>query len=349
MEIRKAHPDDNDAICQLMESVSMGSTIELIFERSPDYFLGAALQAEDVEIYVLTDDGRIVAIFSAGKRQVYVDHELRSVRYLCDLRLHPDYRSGLQLARGYRFLRDHVLREGEMMQTLILKDNQHGVSMLTSGRAGLPIYHPLGEYVTYFIPKQRLRATSGGVKVRRATADDINRMQICYDDLACQKQFAPVIDFSSIGRGAHYTGLGIGDFFVAERAGEVIGLCAIWDQAFARRIRVRKYRSVFLRWSRPFINLISRIALPPANGTVKTVYLYACVFDEVDVGKQLVGTALQTISSTQLLVIGLDKADPMQEVFERLSARTEIGFHYLVGFESIALPEGVFMFEAARI
>ncbi|BDS06157.1 hypothetical protein NT6N_11970 [Oceaniferula spumae] len=349
MKIRRATQDDNEAICQLMESVSMGQSIELVFERGPDYFLGAAIQSEQVEVYVLVDGDVVAGVFSVGARRVYLNGEIKNVRYLCDLRLHENSRSGLQLARGYRYIHDHVIAGEEVMQTLILKDNRYAIKMLTSGRAGLPEYHPCGEYLTWFIPKQKLRSNLQNVSVRYATPEDVSEMTRYYHRVACGKQFAPAIDFALIGTDEHFAGLEIGDFLVAEKAGEIVGMCALWDQSAIRRVRIKAYHSLILRWGRRFINLFSKIVLPPAGETIQAVYLYAFSFTRSDVGRGLLAAALDKMSKDQLLLAGMDSSDSDGSVFDSVTARKEKGFHYLVGYGEVNAPSGTFIFEVARV
>ncbi|MGB0991941.1 MAG: hypothetical protein ACPG32_05680 [Akkermansiaceae bacterium] len=352
MNIRRANANDNEAICQLMEAVSIDSDIDLLFERRPDYFLGAALQAEKVEVYVLADGDHIAGVFSVGIRQVYLDGKPRPIRYLCDLRLHPDQRSGIQLARGFRYIKNHILTEGEFMQTLILKENVLATSILTSERACLPIYQNHGSYLTHFIPKQKTAPFSQeNIMIRKAALNDIPMMDAFYHGVAASQAFSPVIDFSQIssGKSAHYSGLQTEDFLLAEQDENIVGICALWDQSHIRRIRVRAYNSTTTKWGRPLINLFSKIKLPPPLETIRTTYLYAFTFSDPSIGKMLLNAAISQLPNQQLLVLGLDSRDPKNLLLEKIKNRTEEGVHYLVGYHHIPQPDGIFTFEAARI
>ncbi len=70
MIIRLATQSDNEQICAIMSQVSMGDTLSLVFERSPDYFVGSAIQSEQAEVYVFTNQDKVEGVFSVGKRRV---------------------------------------------------------------------------------------------------------------------------------------------------------------------------------------------------------------------------------------------------------------------------------------
>ena len=143
---RRATPDDGEGLVSLFDVCPMGSSIQLVMQRQPDFFAAAEVQVEDVEIVVgeRKDPQEIVASFAAGRRQVYLDGHCKQVRYLSDLRIHPDCRGGTLLARGYRYLRQNIFAPGEWAQTMVLEDNRAALDLLTSGRAGLPHYVPAG-------------------------------------------------------------------------------------------------------------------------------------------------------------------------------------------------------------
>ena len=91
MPIRLAEPKDSDAICALLEQAPMGDSMRLTFERRPDYFFGAAVQAEEPAVCVGETDGEIFGVFAAGKRRVFVNGQPESIRYLSDLRIASEH------------------------------------------------------------------------------------------------------------------------------------------------------------------------------------------------------------------------------------------------------------------
>ena len=69
LTFRPALEADHMALEELLCATPMGSRIRLCFERDPDFFAGARVQAEDPCVWAAFDrGGRAVGVFSAGSR-----------------------------------------------------------------------------------------------------------------------------------------------------------------------------------------------------------------------------------------------------------------------------------------
>jgi hypothetical protein len=360
---RPASRGDSDALATLLDECPMGSSIRLVMQRRPDYFVGASVQAQRPVIIVGEEvaSGRLVGSFAAGARDVYVDGKARSVRYLSDLRIHPDHRHGTLLARGYRYLREKVFAVGEWAQTVVLDDNRPALDVLTSGRAGLPRYHPAGDYHCYMVSAgQRIRTTSTNLQIRAARASDIEAVQVFYDREAPRKAWCPVYCFRDLDS-EYYRGLGIEDFVLAHRGSELVGMAACWDQSAYKQTRVASYERG-LRWLRPAYNVAARIIpgrvpLPPAGTFLKSSYASAihCLEDDPAILSTLLTHLLPAAhqSGADYLAVGLDAASPLCNALHHWRHYLVQGGHYLVGFGGGTPPlrkaGGEFYFECARI
>ena len=109
-----------------------------------------------------------------------------------------------KLARGFQFLRNEVLRNGEFAQTLVLSENEKALDLLTSRRCGLPGYFPCGEYDYFLIGLRHSPSPSPRLQVRRATPRDVPLMQEFFDREAPRKQFFPAYRFDELDRSAYY-------------------------------------------------------------------------------------------------------------------------------------------------
>lgn len=260
-----------------------GASIRVVMQRRPNYFAAATVQAEQPEVVVgeRADSGRIVASFAAGTRLVFVEGQPQPVRYLSDLRIHPEHRHGMLLARGYRYLREHVFAEGEWAQAVILDDNRAAIALLTSGRAGLPRYVPAGDYHCHMIATRggaEKAVCEGGLSVRAATMRDLEAVQEFYDRQAARFTWAPVADFRELGA-SYYRDLRIEDFFLAFDGGELVGLVGCWDQSAFKQTRAVGYAGG-LRWLRSAYNALaallrSGVSLPAAGALLKSATVTA--------------------------------------------------------------------------
>ncbi len=354
MSIRFATAKDSEALCALLENSPMGEQIRLTFERRPDYFLGAAVQAEEPIVVVGEDDktGDLFGVFAAGSRRVFVNGEERKVRYLSDLRIDSSHRGGTWLARGYRFLRREVLDGDELAQTLILSDNAAVRQILTSRRGGLPGYFPAGEYLTYFLSGTVTAANAGAWEVRQARPEDVGGMQRFFDREARRKQYYPCYRFEDLDTSSYYRGQSIADYWLAFEGEELCGILGTWDQSEFRQTRIQAYHGA-IRYARPFLNLVSSVTFPDPGEVLPMRYLHTAVTK--DNRPEILEALLSSILSQEprfpgYWVLGLDAADPLNAALSRCRKRVFRGGHYGVSFgDAPDLPEGPFYFEAARI
>ncbi|MFK5923694.1 MAG: hypothetical protein QM496_16065 [Verrucomicrobiota bacterium] len=324
---RKAELSDSQALCALMRETPMGQGIQICQERGDDFFASCYLQADEPEVWAAFEkgSGRAVGVFSAGKRSVFVDGEVKKIRYLSDLRIRQEYRKGMLLARGFKTLKQQVFDEGEWAQTLVLEDNREGSKYLTSGRAGLPVYHPCGIYRSWFLQSQKVNGTTEAIKVRSAGIEDRVAMQSLLEREAGSASFTPWVDIAAMG--------GV-DFRLAEQGGELIGMLGIWDTSSINRTRITGYgRGV--RLARPFYNVWAELGgrprLPAIGECIssKALTTLLCKNRDPKIFKALLAGVLETRG---LYGLGLDIEDPLTAALDGLSSKQVTAGHFLVGF-----------------
>ena len=346
LTFRQAVEADHAALEELFRATSMGSSIQLCFERDPDFFAGARVQAEEPCVWAAFDDGgRAVGVFSAGSRRVWGGMPMR---YLSDLRIHPAWQGSSVLARGFRLLRDEVFRPGEWAQTLVLEENVMALAMLTGRRGGLPEYRAAGRYVSWLLPNQRIVSRSN-CHVRRATWADLGAMHGLLDAASQRRSFAEVVNLADLGK-PRWRDLTICDFLIAERGGGIIGMMGLWDQSGFQRLRIQSY-SQMIGALRPFWNSFASVPLPKAGQILplRKATAIACEGDDPAILRALLAAALAG-SDERLVLLGLSAEDPLGVALRGLKGRVEYGRHFLVGWDG-APPEWVepFGFEVARI
>ena len=323
---RRATAQDSAALTALMRETPMGQSIRTTQDR-PDFFSTSRLQADDLEVWAAFEEnsGRAAGIFSAGSREVYLDGEIRRVRYLSDLRIRPEYRSGLLLARGFKLLRKEVFAAGEWAQTLVLDDNSDAARLLTSGRGGLPEYRPCGQYRSWFLRGQTVSRVRPDIEIRPAREADFCAMHTLQDQVAPSAAFTPHLDFSAMG--------GVG-FRLAFIKSELVGILGIWNQSDIKTTIVHTYSGALRRF-RPTYNLWAKLRnlprLPSPGDSLSATPLTAVLCRERDpeILRALLSSAL---TGDGLYAIGLDSSDPLTSALNGLRSHTTHASHYLVGF-----------------
>lgn len=328
--VRVAEKSDDAALCRLMEECPMGKRIRVTFRRRGGFFIGAKVQSEDPFIFgAFEENGRAIGIFSAGNRRVWIDGELRRVRYLSDLRIHPEHRNGRWLARGFREV-NKLLGDG-FGQTLVLSDNKKAKALLTSHRAGLPIYHPAGEYRTLFFGKKSGKFSSQ-FEIRKASRDDSSIMQDLHEQHANRYHFSPVLDFSSeMGQG-YFQDLQWEDFYLAFYGGQLIAMVGVWDQSHFKQLAVESY-SPGIVLSRRLIKYYAGVSLPKIGEASMTRVLtsVACRESDQNAVRDLVGFIIRNMKPEIVLMAGFDSLDPVLTSLKKIRHWSETGTHYLVG------------------
>lgn len=347
---RPACADDREALDGLVRATPQPGQITLGFERAPDFFMGTQVATSDPDVWVMLDtqNQRLIAVFSIGRRRVFMNGTPRIVRYGNDLRIHPDYQGGrtlLRISRQYQ-----ALIRDEWMQTVILSDNDRSLTTVGSGRAGLPTYHPCGGLRTHLLypmcaarqPKRR-----DDIEVRPATLFDVSAMQAFFDREAARYQFYPCYDFDRIARGddPYYRSLSLSDYALAFRQGELIGMVGSWNQKSFRQTRFIRYQGS-LRILRHLNNLDVRLrggmALPAPGKVLNYRMLHTVLVQNEDqtVFEHLVHHLYQCHASRAVkpasrsaLVCGLGEDSGLNRVLERYRSQVIESRHFLVSFE----------------
>jgi hypothetical protein len=290
-----------------------------------------------VQVGVARDNatGRIIGIGSRAISTRYVNGERVSVGYLSGLRLLPDYRgrTGL-LARGYRFLRElHKDGAAEFYLTTIAADNETAVDVLTSGRAGLPVYHACGNYHTLALSTARKAAAGASngraVELRQATIADRYAILRFLNECGPSRAFFPVYEARDLFTGGGLLrGLACEDVLLACRGSDIVGALGCWDQRVFKQIRIHRYRG-WLRTARPLYNawaLLRRRATLPAAGSMLRVRLAAIPVvrdDDPEVFRRMLTLMLRRLADRgeRLLLVGLHEADPLLPVAQQYAGR----------------------------
>jgi hypothetical protein len=336
---------DDAALCQLLAATPMEGAVSLAFARQPSYFVAAAVDGRQVQVGVVRD-GESDCIVGMGSRAIslrFLDGKPTQIGYLSGLRLMPEFRSrsGL-LARGYRFLRElHEDGAARFYLTTVASDNPVR-RVLTSARAGLPIYDPRGQYHTLAISPAALRRNgathSNAIEIRWAEEGDRDAIIAFLNSCGPSRQFFPVYEPEDLfsGRGL-LQGLRPADLLLAIRGKEIVGTLSCWDQCGFKQIVIQGYHWWLARL-RPIYNtwatMRRRPVLPPAGSTLKVRIGAIPVVrnDDPFVFRSLLETLLREMArrDERLLLMGFHSADPLFGVARKLAGNDYVTTLFLV-------------------
>ncbi len=312
--------------------------IRVSFEREPSYFGASVVEGTDHRTVVCRDMhslGRIVGMGSRATRLCWVNGAPHRVGYLSGLRIRAECRGVGLLARGYYLLRQiHEQDPLPFYLTTIAAGNDRAWRLLTSGRAGLPDYQHICDYVSVAIPLSRqsrtvpLPQTAGRYQLRLATQDDVPELVEFWKRCGCQREFFPVYDCSAFDADAGMLrGMRPEDVLIAYCGGKLVGTLAAWDQSAFRQSVVHDYGS-WIAQLRPVINGLARLrgraGLPSPGERLNLVFAAVPVIDteHYDCFSALLRIQQQLASGVRHrhLVVGLCDHDPLLSVLSRQRA-----------------------------
>lgn len=338
-----ATPADDAKLRARMAMDRMEGTIAVSFRREPSYFGGCCVQGDTTQVVkcVDNDTGALAGLGSRSTALAYVDGEPRRIGYLSDLRVAPEYRRGMLLARGYRYFRDlHDADPVPFYTTMIYEGNTPALDTLKGGRAGLPHYRDWGRFLTPALHLDfRLKpAPVSGVTVERGSRVRLAEIVGFLNRWQSRRQFAPVYREHDFPHG-RFRGLRAEDFYLATRYGRIVGTIAVWDQSALRQTHVERYSTV-LAVLRPAYNALAMMSplkpLPVPGAQIPGVYL-ACLAteeDDVNIFRHLLRAVHEDIrcSSWHFAIAGLHETDPRTAVLMEIRHIPAAGRLFAVHF-----------------
>jgi hypothetical protein len=297
-EFMLAGEEEDEALRTLLRTISMPGEITLSFQREPSFFLAEQAGNLASQVVVCKDQqkNQLVGMGSRSIRSVYIDGQPTRVGYLSMLRGIAEVRGSIAFTRGYRYL--HTLHADGAVPyyfTTILDDNINARTLLTSGRANLPVYKPLAQLLTYLIPlrKNRSRQRSNSL-VSRVDRNQLPEALNFLQNWNSQHQFAPVYTLTDLlGESKLLPGFSWENLSVYQERGKVCGTLGVWDQQFFKQIVVTAY-SRKMRYVRTFYNLFAALVgnpgLPALGAEVKLLYA-TCLSGDANVFKALLHQA----------------------------------------------------------
>jgi hypothetical protein len=321
---------ENDAdLRRVLAATPMAGTIALTFLREPSYFAGARVEGRFRQVVACRDmeDGRIVGFGVRSVSPRHVNGRPEMIGYLSTLRLLKEHRNRGLAARGYAmFRRLHADGRAMLYLTTIAESNHLALTMLTSGRAGLPTYHDAGRFHTAALPLTRRVVRwppPTGVEIRPARREDVGALLTFLREHGPLRQFFPAYEAADfVGESGVFKDLRPEDVLLAFRGGALIGTLAGWNQQGFRQTVVHGYGGV-LGWVRPVYNVWARLRglppLPRPGGAVSylTAALPVVAGDDPAVFAGLLAelqVRAAAAGTHHYLMMGLHETDPLLPV-----------------------------------
>ncbi|MFO0013539.1 MAG: hypothetical protein ACK553_12400 [Planctomycetota bacterium] len=318
-----ATPADDMQLRQLLRNIRMDGIISVSFRREPSYFAAHGCEGEFVQVMTARDrgTGQIVGMGSRSVRERYISGVPRNIGYLSGLRIHPQYRRGTMLARGYRYLRELDRdRRADFYVTTIAVENRSATNALVGGRAGLPFYKKIGRLNTWIVPKTNRPRSANRVNIRPIGPAEVNPLMTFLEKARRERELLPCyLERDFVFPSNVFAGMREGQLQGMWIDDELVGTLGVWDQRSMKQVVVEAY-DWWLRWLRPLYNALAGMsgrvrfpkpghclplvtaALPLAIG--QGVKSFGCLVDQA---------ASHLPDDADAIMIGLCDTDPLTE------------------------------------
>lgn len=320
-----AQPSDEPKIRELLRQIPVPGSIELTYEREPDYFLGCSIMGSLCQTLVArSQDGAVVGIATRSLRTLYVNGKAQTVGYIGKLRIAPEHRGRWILPQGFRlFHKIHQDGQSRGYITTIIEGNVEAEGLLvTKARRHYPRYRLLDRLVTLalvlhrWLPSPQAEASSleGGER---------EELIAFFERVGSRRQFFPALTPDDLGC-ERTRGLGVADILVIRRKGRIVGSLALWDQRTYKQTRIHAY-SPGIRLLRPILNrtapLLGISPLPPPGESIPSAHIaFICIEeDDPQIFDNLLLSAAHRARASDLgfLALGLSARDPLLPVARR--------------------------------
>ena len=278
VKILKAILEDNEGLLEFLKENPSPGLIQIQLDRTPSYFDSIRVEGfpSDVMIGKETNTGKIAGVGNRSEKNCFVNGKPEQLGYLSTLRIKEEYRNSIFLVKSYNFLKElHKKSKVKFYLTTILKENKLARAILTSKRAGLPIYESIGFYHTYIISKnQKINTANNNYSVQVAKEEEITDIILFLNSYGKEKQFFPIYtkeDF--LNKNTLLNGIQISDILIAREKGEIVGVISLWKQNSFRKWIVKDYEPI-LKYSRRIYNIYAYLMRKPVLPALNTEFKY---------------------------------------------------------------------------
>lgn len=321
MIFRLAHQSDDPQLRKLMRETIVPGHIRIAYSREPNFFEAYRDIDDSTQVIIAEDNGQIGGIACRSIRSLLVNGKPSTIGYLSGLRLKPSAQNSTTLARGYSYLKIlHADKQTPVYLTTIIHGNNKARDILTSGRAKLPAYIPMGIFLTHVCPVKRSSVPpvmQDRFQIQPATEISPQELTDYLFREGSKRQFFPVHKSNGHTSGM-LRSIGLGNVFVAQTQGKIVGTIGVWNQEKSKQHIIAGY-SLFLRALRPLLNLSlwarNYHTLPRVGGALRcgTAALICIQNNDIAVLRALLRHALSVAASKGLhqLAVGLHERDPL--------------------------------------
>lgn len=345
-EFQLAKQIDNEPLLQLIERDSMGESIKLRFKRRPNFFIGPESLSHNTQVLIIRDtlSNSVIGCASRSIRNVYVNGSEKQIGYLADLRLAPEYRKSLLLAKGYAFLKKlHEDGQADFYLSTIVADNEEARTILTSGKGELPVYHDLGQYFTYFFRAKRINrvAKDSSLIIEPGSRSTLKEIIFFLNNEGRKKNFFHVLSESDFQTRSHFLyDFSVENFLMVKAKGKIVGVLGLWDQHSFKQVVVQGYSMPLNIVRHPLTFLGMKFPEPGTDLKYCSVCFMAMLDNDSEIFSCLLRVSLDYChkSGHDYIALGLHESDLLNRIIAKFNGIKFVSRLYQVFWDKSGVP-----------
>jgi hypothetical protein len=245
-QIRPLDRRNNPAMLEILrQSPIETGGLSICFDRQPDIFAMADLKYAPAIWRGFFEGDTLAGFGMVGYHSAYVNGSVTPVMHITDCYIRPGSRGRGYLKSALGYFSDEGAGRAQIGYAVVMKGNRAAEAQIGDRFAETPCglkSRIIGDLVARSIVLAYPRRASTNLKVRRARLDDIPDVVGLLQAEHQQRLFGLVTDCDVFAAQlAQRSGLSIDDYYVAERAGKLEGVCAAWDTSAFKQNRVVRY------------------------------------------------------------------------------------------------------------
>jgi len=157
MTIRTARLNDNDKLVELARLTPMQGTISICIQRQPDFFSLLHKKGEP-HVLVAEEDDMIVGCVSIVKVEMVLLNRPTTFHYLCDLKVHPQYRNKKVATQLCQAMHEYLIEIGGDLLFSTFADGNQKVIPIMNGKSGIKNAQTVGKFhILQLVPQKNAK------------------------------------------------------------------------------------------------------------------------------------------------------------------------------------------------
>lgn len=262
--VKQIGKEYNDEMLEiLLDSPMVSSGLSLCLDRSPDMFVVPELFYQSYKAYGFFRDDELVGFGMIGQKELYVNGFPKRVGYFMNLYVKKEARKLGWLYRAAEPMFGEMAQKTDLGFATTVQGNRATEKMIGrriskfpmmpfSASIGLQVIENI--LITFYKrPKTlNLRPKTEDLRpkleIRKGKTEDLSRIAWMLNEEYRGRLFGPVLDEERLVKLIETRpGFEVSDYWIAERDGQMVGVCSAWDISSFRRVRVMEYRKRF-KW-----------------------------------------------------------------------------------------------------